>query len=392
MAGDLHACIWEQLEKADDIEPSIKSFFLSPGDGILYGAGMQARIALLFSALAGKRILGVLVSPGGRNDLGNRIHPPLFTAGALPESLDRGADALIAMNAKWNAEITAALCADGFEAVHRAADWPTINRAINRAALRCYLKFYDFIEYSDENGNSCVRRDFSGGVFRLPFHGDDAVFLNDISGEFHDIVLPSLFGNTDYLIDGPYESGDVALREGDVVFDLGANVGLFTAVAAAKGCRVYSFEPTPVSFGLGYLEKTAALYPGVSICPCAVADVKGRVAFNINASLDKNASTVSNSLLPRGGFAGVEVDAVSLDDFVEDNSIERVDFIKADIEGAERLMLQGAKRTLARFAPKLALCTYHLPDDPEVMERLILEANPKYVIEHKWSKLYAHCR
>jgi hypothetical protein len=67
-----------------------------------------------------------------------------------------------------------------------------------------------------------------------------------------------------------------------------------------------------------------------------------------------------------------------------------VDFIKADIEGAERLMLKGAQKTLARFAPKLALCTYHLPDDPDVMEKLIMEANPNYKIVHKWFKLYAY--
>jgi FkbM family methyltransferase len=166
---------------------------------------------------------------------------------------------------------------------------------------------------------------------------------------------------------------------------------MFTAVAAARGCRVYAFEPTPHT--LGCLERAASPYSNVVICPYAVADAAKKMAFNINADLESNPSTVSNSLQSRGGngFSSIEVDVVSIDAFVEENGIGRVDFIKADIEGAERLMLAGARRTLARFAPKLALCTYHFPDDPEVMERLILDANPKYVIEHKWSKLYAYC-
>jgi len=52
-------------------------------------------------------------------------------------------------------------------------------------------------------------------------------------------------------------------------------------------------------------------------------------------------------------------------------------------------MLMGAKRVLREFAPKISICTYHLPDDPEVLRKLILEANPQYVIEERWKKMYA---
>jgi hypothetical protein len=74
---------------------------------------------------------------------------------------------------------------------------------------------------------------------------------------------------------------------------------------------------------------------------------------------------------------------------VSENKLERVDFIKADIEGAERGLLSGAKNVLKEFSPKLSLCTYHLPDDCEVLERLILEANPKYKVRQGPNKLYA---
>lgn len=84
------------------------------------------------------------------------------------------------------------------------------------------------------------------------------------------------------------------------------------------------------------------------------------------------------------------MDAVTVDKFVQDNGLQRVDFIKADIEGAERNMLMGAQKTLREYAPKLAICTYHLPDDKEVLTELILQANPDYVIEYQWEKLYAY--
>lgn len=47
---------------------------------------------------------------------------------------------------------------------------------------------------------------------------------------------------------------------------------------------------------------------------------------------------------------------------------------------------------LKEFAPKLAICTYHLTDDKEVLERLIKEANKNYIIEHRYKKLYAYVK
>jgi len=84
-----------------------------------------------------------------------------------------------------------------------------------------------------------------------------------------------------------------------------------------------------------------------------------------------------------------KIEVTTIDEFVAENELDRIDFIKADIEGFERNMLMGAKETLRRFSPKLAICTYHLLDDPEVLSKIILEANPNYTIIQKRKKLYA---
>jgi hypothetical protein len=104
------------------------------------------------------------------------------------------------------------------------------------------------------------------------------------------------------------------------------------------------------------------------------------------------ASTVTDRLVAsvKKKFA-----VTTLDEFVygnnknNSNKIKKVDFIKADIEGAERDMLKGATQVLREHAPKLAICTYHMSDDPVVLEGIIRAANPAYTVVHLHAKLFA---
>jgi hypothetical protein len=108
----------------------------------------------------------------------------------------------------------------------------------------------------------------------------------------------------------------------------------------------------------------------------------------MNISISKSGGGASSIVLDRN-YECEKISVTTLDKFVEENKLERIDFIKADIEGAERDMLKGATNVLKTFAPKLAICTYHLPDDPEVLEKIIREANPDYTVVHLRHKLFA---
>jgi FkbM family methyltransferase len=81
------------------------------------------------------------------------------------------------------------------------------------------------------------------------------------------------------------------------------------------------------------------------------------------------------------------ITVTTLDKFANDENIKKIDFIKADIEGAERDMLAGARNVLKEFAPKLAVCTYHLPDDHIILKEIILDANPNYKIVQRKCKM-----
>lgn len=194
---------------------------------------------------------------------------------------------------------------------------------------------------------------------------------------FNDKYDEATFDKCDELLgEGLYglvnDKVNVTVEPGDVVIDVGSWFGDFAAYASVKGAVTYAFEPSERLFAL--LQKTAALNTGIIPVKKALSSPE-EVGF----------STL------KGVFAdeSEKFEITTLDDFVRENNLDHVDFIKSDIEGSERKLLAGAQETLRRFAPKLALCTYHLPDDPEVMEALIKQANPKYNVVQKRKKLFA---
>ncbi len=235
---------------------------------------------------------------------------------------------------------------------------------------------------------------------RLPFVDKGEERTMRVANIFDEDILSSyLYFNDDYsektfdlcekfLGEGLYglvnEKVNVTVEPGDIVIDAGSCCGTFSAYASAKGAVSYAFEPVAENFA--YLERTAKLNKNINTNNMGLSDENTRRDIFIDPQ-HFSGSSFLEELKPN--IAPTSVDTVRLDDFVRDNNLPRVDFIKCDIEGFERHMLAGAQETLARFAPKLALCTYHLPDDPQVMAELIHKANPKYNIVQKRMKLFA---
>ena len=187
------------------------------------------------------------------------------------------------------------------------------------------------------------------------------------------------------LPEGPYsykdQGFDVTIHAGDVVIDAGAWIGDFSAYAEIKGATVYAFEPIKVLFNL--LERTKEFHSKILPVRMGLGNIKGTYFIT------RNTKNTGCNKIESYNNESEEIEVTTIDDFVKDNHISKVDFIKADIEGFERNMLAGAKETLNKFAPKLAICTYHFQDDPQVLSKIILESNPNYKIIQKKKKLYA---
>ncbi|MDR1952077.1 MAG: FkbM family methyltransferase, partial [Elusimicrobiota bacterium] len=219
----------------------------------------------------------------------------------------------------------------------------------------------------------------------MPFTFQDTFLFSCILSDDYNKAIVGLFDQC--MTEGPYgyKDGnfDVTVKENDIVMDVGAWIGDFSAYAASKGAVVYAFEPVHKSFEL--LKKTAELNEG-KIHPVNLGLGKKEYESMIYIN-EKNIS--GSGMYFNDSKISEKIKIITLDKFVKDNNIKKVDFIKVDIEGAERDLLRGAREVLRKFAPKLAICTYHFPEDPELLEKIIVEANPKYKVAHTRQKLFA---
>ena len=147
------------------------------------------------------------------------------------------------------------------------------------------------------------------------------------------------------------------LKNGNTVFDVGANRGdftvLFSNIVGPTG-SVHAFEPVPSTFaGLDNRIKAECRFQNVAISNNAVGDTPGVVQIQVPAG-DSGQASLKNHTIASWSRPEREVfdcSVVTLDSYVAEHKIDRVDLIKVDVEGAELWVFRGARQTMDRFRP-----------------------------------------
>ncbi|MFH0869460.1 MAG: FkbM family methyltransferase [archaeon] len=152
----------------------------------------------------------------------------------------------------------------------------------------------------------------------------------------------------------PFESKTIMdnVKEGDVVIDIGANLGFYTLLLARKvgpKGKVYAFEPDTEMFALLKKNVKANGFRNVKLFPMAVYDRSKTLSFS------GYSSDVDSGFVSKEGARKVK--AVSIDSLFAN---KRVDFIKMDIEGSEGMAFKGMVKT-ARKNPKIRIVTEFFP-------------------------------
>jgi FkbM family methyltransferase len=187
--------------------------------------------------------------------------------------------------------------------------------------------------------------------------------------EGNDFVLPYNLAEQQREV---YGVGEFGVRSGDIVLDCGANVGTWTRTALDHGAKlVVGFEPAPEnieSYRRNFKEEIAS--GRVILVPKGVWDKDDILLLK----RDPHNSAADSFVMLADGTPGVQAPLTTIDKAVAELRLDRVDYVKMDIEGAEARALAGARETLAKFHPRLAMAAEHMADDevriPEVLRSL----------------------
>ncbi len=203
--------------------------------------------------------------------------------------------------------------------------------------------------------------------YQLPFCGNTLkVNTSDVS-----LLETLLFDQYRYQQGGI----DIAVQPGDIVLDAGAcwgDTSLAFAARAGKHGRVFAFEM--IAENLAVLKSNLAENPELAE---TVEIIEAPLSTHSGKRYWVRANGAASTLEETPG-AGKPVISVSIDDFVESRNLKTVNFIKFDIEGAEKDALLGAKETIRRHRPTLAVSVYHKNEDIIELPRVIKALDPSY--------------
>jgi FkbM family methyltransferase len=143
-----------------------------------------------------------------------------------------------------------------------------------------------------------------------------------------------------------------------VCWDIGANTGTYTIALSRLAARVIAFEPVPHSFATVRQVVALAHLRNVELHTLAMSDMKGRARFSVPSE-----GFYGGYYLASFDDAGeLEVETDTIDGLIG-RGVPEPDFIKCDVEGAEKRVIAGARGLLARRTPGWLLETF----DPTVL-------------------------
>lgn len=164
------------------------------------------------------------------------------------------------------------------------------------------------------------------------------------------------------------------LRPHETFFDVGANVGTYSCLAATKisDGEVYAFEPETTNFDV--LRRQARVqFENLHVFDVALSDENGTMSFNRVGKTDAGGGLHRLGGDDRDASESMTVATRRCDDLINERGISFPNVVKIDVEGSELRVLDGMRETLRDEACRLIYCEVHEADDESVERGIEVE-------------------
>jgi len=183
----------------------------------------------------------------------------------------------------------------------------------------------------------------------------------------HDMLAVPLY---EIYVTNLYEHPKCKINENDIVFDIGANIGMFTYYALNKDCeKCYSFEPNKELYNVIKNKNIN----NVIIENVAVSIDEGIESFFLsNGGISSCLERDNNMIMDNNGeyyrgpdtFKKIEVKTINIMDYIKSNNINNIDYFKCDCEGAEYDIIDSLDEDYLKNNIKKAMIEYHYLYNP----------------------------
>lgn len=182
-----------------------------------------------------------------------------------------------------------------------------------------------------------------------------------------------------------YTEGEMALQPSDIVLDCGANIGDFVRVCLRAGvAKVVAIDPSPNNIEAMRRTFSEEIARGrVILVPKGVwhEDSTMTMLLYQNTLLDSFVMRDRKENLGKPQPRELKLPVTTIDKIVEELKLEKVTFVKMDVEGAERNAIRGAAKTITRFRPRMSLATENLEDDYIVVPQEVQKLQQNYKVQ-----------
>ncbi|MCP4178860.1 MAG: FkbM family methyltransferase [bacterium] len=212
-----------------------------------------------------------------------------------------------------------------------------------------------------KNENNVIRENCS--VIKIPFYGYIDIEIDGTS-------CFTMFSNNDdfvaknYFWKGAnaYEPMSLSLwsklaSKSKCTFDIGSYSGIYSLAAAKANSKskVHAFEVLNRVFTRLLINKKINDIPNLSVINKGISDVKGFINLNVYSGdqILVSGSSIVEKNIGREIYKKEKVEVTTIDDYVNEVGIKRLDLVKIDAEGAEHLVFNGGRKTILKDKPDI---------------------------------------